>query len=220
MAKSSNLLKKFAMFFVAAAFAAMLVPGLAFADQSINVRWTDANGEHVESVNLTALAQDSGSTTKYGTLFNKSGYRVVGTDNSIALSDVLADAVYTDEDDAPHAASDVWTSGKSLTIKTTDYPNGYDKWTGSFSYENLNSYKNFYGDTTETTLGTTVSASYPARIALSHGTTALSGTTTAAAALSSMTCSTNSVRLIWGYLDSSNEGGNRFPDNITEIAIS
>lgn len=220
MAKSSNLLKKLAMFFVAAAFAAMLVPGLAFADQSVDVKWTASNGvTYTDSVNLTTLAQTKGSTDKYGTLFNKNGYRVVGTDNSIALYDVL-DAAKATVGLVTYKASDVWSSGKSLTIKTVDYPNGYTKWTGSFSYENLNSSKNFYGDTTKTTLGTTASLSYPARIALSHGTTVLDDTTTAASALSSMTCNTNNVRLIWGYLDSSNEGGNRFPENITEIAIS
>ena len=223
MAKTSSVFKKVALFFATAAFAAMLVPAVAFASPSIDIYWTASDGTSCSDT--VDLADLTASTDAYGTLYYKNNWRVIGTKSSVALSAVFDEAVYGSNDE--YVASDVWASGKSLLIKTTDYPNGYTKWTGSFSYDNLSG-KYFYGATTATVLDTTnivptTNNPYDARIALSNGSIDLadlaSGTTANAALTSDYAVDSTDVRLIWGYLDSSNQGGNRFPDKITSITI-
>ena len=214
-----NIAKKFALLVASAAMAIALVPAMAFADsstdQTIEVDWTATDGtECTATVDLTSLAE-SGT---YGTLYYKAGaWNVIGTNSSVALSTVFQNAEYTNTDGDVYTASSVWSDGKTLTLYTDDSTTAYNKWT-SFTYENLNPERPFYEDTTSSTLVTTATASYSARLALDFGSQTIA--TTAGNDLSTMSFSNTSVRLMWGYLDANNQGGNRFPYGITKIVIS
>jgi hypothetical protein len=237
MAKTSSFFKKIALFFATAVVAAMLVPAVAFADVTtygsnsgpdkvIGVTWTDANGTHTDTVYLDNMTATT--TPKKGALFCKNNvWNVVGSDEYLTLESVLSEATYEIGDDE-YSAFDVWGPGKSLTFTVWNNPNNtgwicenYTKYSG-FSYANIAAATNFYGDTTASVLGTTVTGTYSDMIiALKCGATPLSGTTTATSALADLaTSSTNAPRVMWGYLDSLNEGGNRFPSNIDSITIN
>lgn len=237
MAKPASFFKKIAMFFATAAFAALLVPGLAFADvatygsssapdNTIGVTWTDANGAHTATVNLDSL---SATTETKGALFNKGGvWNVVGAGKYVTLGQVLNAATYVDDDGDIQRASSVWASGKSLSFTVWNGSDSagwacenYTKYS-AFSYANILAATNFYGGTTASALGAVATDTYTDMIiALTGNSVALSGTTTATSALGSMTMSAaNAPRVMWGYLDASNVGGNRFPSNIDSITIS
>lgn len=234
MAKSSSFFKKIAMFFATAAIAAMLVPAVAFADVTtygsdsgpdniIGVTWVADDDTVCEAtVNLNNLVP---FTTTKGALFNKNGWRVVGTNSYVTLSQVLYNAVYTDGSDT-YRASEVWGAGKYLSFNVWNSTNNgwvcepYTKYT-DFTFANIAAATDFYGGTTVDNLGTVATDYYTDMIiALNGNTIALSGTTTADDALSVMVMNTNDApRVMQGYLNPANVGGNRFPSNIDRIAI-
>lgn len=227
-----KIVKKLVLSIASAAMAMALVPTAGFADgvttygsssapdDMIGIVWTDdAGSSHTATVDLNALEK---KTDTIGALYNKKGvWTVVGSDEYVTLSAILEAA----QDDGV-SALESWGAGKSLSFNAWNEESD-GSWSCSnytkykyFTYENITASTDFYGDTTSSDLGTTGTAMYSDMcIALNCGQQAVG--TTAASTLASMTMdASDAPRAMWGYLNSSNVGGNRFPCNIDCITIS
>lgn len=167
---------------------------------------TDSNGDSLIKTNTL------------GFLYYKSGeWYVVGEKSYIELNDLFALAGVT---------SSEWGAGSILMFKTTDYPEGYEKY--SPTYEECTRTNYFYGDAPAAGAAPLTSKSIvPTVLAFDYAQVKVPTGSTASAVLSSLTPSdfTSDTRFGVG-LDDTNVNttgdgnmGKRLPSMITEIVV-
>jgi hypothetical protein len=202
--------KKMFLFIVMALVALAVVPAFASATPYLTIQ---VNGvtQKTYATQADVAAISTVDNTTHGYLYYKnSNWYVVGTNKSITITNLFADA----------GVSSSWTTGKELDFTCTDgvYTKYYP------TYTEVTSTLNFYPDATASTTPTTNAVAVPASLALTTGLGSTTSIITAGSVLSSMSMTnTDAPRFVMGTTQANYTSlataGKRMPSNVTVIDI-